>query len=290
MITLSRVISDINRLPTLPISLARILELRQDGESGLEDFEKAIRPDPALTATVLRLANSAYFGCPRQVTSLRQAAAVLGTRRLVEAAVGGALSRLVPDVLPGYGIDAVSFFRHSVAVAVISERMGEELGLGDSRGLFTCGLLHDVGKLVVSDYLAKERAAVTEMVRERGMTFVDAELDLLGLDHTEVGAEMAERWRLPVMVYAAVKWHHRPREVKMDTVDVIHVADGLAHAMGYGADLGELARRLDPGAHARIGASIDKLEQVVSETAVEIEAMAAAFRGDTGGETCPTKS
>ena len=276
MISIDTILADMERLPTLPLSLARIMNLADDETASMRDIEEAIRPDPALTATVLRLANSVFFGCSREITSLRQAATLPGANKLAEAATGGALARLVPKTLPGYGIDAVEFFRHSVAVAVICERMGAELDLGDRGALFTCGLLHDVGKLLVSDHLARQPAAMRG-VREERCTFVEAEREILGLDHAEVGGAMAAEWDLPTSLCTVVRRHHEPEQVTETAVDAIHVADGLAHAMGYGADKGELARRINPGALERIGAPVRELERIMSQAVEQIESMSASF-------------
>lgn len=283
MIPSKKLLADIEQLPTLPVSLSRILALAQDERSSMREFEKALEPDPALTATVLRLANSAFFGCSRQVTSVRQAMALLGTDRLIKAATGGVLSRLIPPVLAGYGIDAPNFFRHSVAVAVIGQHMGAELGLGKDEALFTCGLLHDIGKLVVSDYLYRETDAAIRKIREARCAFVEVENELLGLDHAKVGSAMADRWLLPEVVCTVVRHHHEPMESGVIAVDLIHVADGLAHAMGYGADVGELARRIDPGVLARIGAPVRKLEWIVSASVDDIGSLSAAFEKHSGG-------
>jgi len=282
MISQDRVLADIRRLPTLPVSLARITALANDDRSDIREFEAALRPDPALTASMLRMANSARYGCSRKITSVRQAVMLLGTSTVVQTAVGGALSRVVPRVLPGYGISAASFFRHCVAVAVIGERIGADLGLADREQLFTIGLLHDIGKLVVSDYLSRQTNAVVARLQQTQCAFIEAERELLGVDHAQVGAAISEKWQLPDTLCRAVRWHHEPENVHEACIDVLHVADALAHAMGYGTDVGELARRIDSDALSRIGPHAGRLERVVCESADDIESLSAAFLDNPG--------
>ncbi len=294
MISSKSILSSIEGLPTLPVSLARISALVNDERSSMRDIEQAFKPDPALTANILRLANSAFFGCPREVTSMHQAVMLLGTKRVLEAAIGGAFSLLIPRVLPGYGIDAAAFWRHSVAVAVLSEQLSSTLDLGgaksggdgkagDAEASFTAGLLHDIGKLVTSAYLAKEGPALLASIQLGQQPFVVAEREILGLDHAEVGAAMAEKWQLSDTLVSVVRWHHLPQQSESQLVDVVHIADGLAHAMGYGADVGELSRQIDSAAQRRIGATVQKLEQVASEAVDAIASMAALYADTVGG-------
>ena len=167
MISTAAILADVKRLPTLPASLARLSALQQDERSSAADYEKVIGIDPALTANVLRLANSGFFGSPRQIVSVRQAVTLLGTRRIVEAAMGAAFSAVLPNALPGYCIESVTFWRHCVAVGVLTERIGEDLRLERRADGFTCGLLHDIGKLVTSAYLAPQSTAIFDCIRER---------------------------------------------------------------------------------------------------------------------------
>ena len=291
MISTAAILADVERLPTLPASLARLSALQQDERSSAADYEKVIGIDPALTTHVLRLANSGFFGAPRQIVSVRQAVTLLGTRRVVEAAVGAAFSAVLPKALPGYCIDSVSFWRHCVAVAVLTERIGEDLRLERRADSFTCGLLHDIGKLVTSAYLAPQSTAIFDCTRERHHSLIDAEREILGTDHTQIGATVAEKWGLPDLVCTVVRWHHSPsaREVQRapdaaaDLVDAVHVADCLSHVFGFGTDIGELSRELDAGAVKRIGEPVRNLERIVGEAANQIEDLSAVFGAMRGG-------
>jgi putative nucleotidyltransferase with HDIG domain len=285
VISTATILADVKRLPTLPASLARLSALQQDERSSALDYEKVIGIDPALTTNVLRLANSVFFGSPRQILSVRQAVTLLGTQRIVEAAVGAAFSAVLPKALPGYGIESVTFWRHCVAVGVLTGRIGEDLRLERRADGFTCGLLHDIGKLVTSAYLTQQSTAVIDCIQGGNKSLIAAEREILGTDHTQIGAAVAEKWGLPDLVCSVVRWHHSPslREVQRapdetaDLVDAVHVADCLAHAFGFGTDIGELARELDAGAVGRIGEPVRRLERIVSEAANEIEDLSAVF-------------
>jgi putative nucleotidyltransferase with HDIG domain len=280
------VLERVRQLPTLPVAVARLAALLEDPRSSAGDFERVIRPDPALTANLLRLANSAYFGLPRRVESVRDAITLLGLRRVFEVTTTAATSRVIPPRLPGYEIDSQAFWQHCLAVAVLAERLGVELKQRPGQLLFTMGLLHDVGKLVVGTFLAAHSPEVLACVRAEGEALVEAERAVLGFDHAEMGAAVADAWSLPPAVAAAARWHHAPdaapaHEPRLP-LDLIHAADNLSHVLGLGADVGELHRTVDRAATERLGLTARRLEHVAGECFQQIRelgGLAAAPEG-----------
>jgi putative nucleotidyltransferase with HDIG domain len=287
VIAADAVLARVKALPTLPVAVLRLQEAARDERNGAADLERVIRPDPALTTNLLRVANSAAFGGARRIASVRDAVARLGTRRLVELATSAGFARVLPPVLPGYGIDAAAFRLHAIAVAVLAERLGGDLGVGVPDVTFTAGLLHDVGKLAIGAFLADEGPAFLARLRTGRMTSIDAEREVLGTDHARVGDAVAEAWRLPGAIRAVARWHHAPLdapgEVDERAVALVHVADGLAHAMGYGEDAAELARAIDPEVLRRLGVRVRVLERAAGETAATIREMSETLDPAKGG-------
>jgi putative nucleotidyltransferase with HDIG domain len=286
VISAEQVLQRVKKLPTLSSSMTRLWALAGDGHSGAAEFEKAIRPDPALTANLLRVANSAYFGLRCRAESVRHAVTLLGLKRTCELATSVAFAPVIPSRLPGYDMDAVAFWTHSVAVAVFAERLAQELRAGVPDLIFTAGLLHDVGKLVVGSLVADQQGDVMARVRQ-GHTFIDAERAVLGLDHGELGAILAQAWSLPPAAVWAARWHHRPADVPSEAdrtlVGLVHAADALAHALGLGADRGELARGVDGEMERKLGVKARSLEAVASGTVDSIREMARLFTATAGG-------
>ena len=284
MIAPEAILARVKELPTLSQVTVRLRQLLSDRKSGAAEFEQVIRPDPALTANLLRIANSAYFGVRSRVESVRQAVTLLGVKRVYEIASAAALAPAVPRRLPGYEIDAAGFWLHCVGVAVLSERLARELKLAMPDLTFTAGLLHDVGKLVVGTFVGGASDEILARVRG-GRAFASAEREVLGTDHCEVAAALADAWKLPPTVGAVVRWHHAPPREGPDSliIGLVHAADGLAHVMGLGTDAGELARTMDAGAAERLGIRARRLEHVASESLDEIREMAAVFAPPAGG-------
>jgi putative nucleotidyltransferase with HDIG domain len=287
MTTAQSILERVHSLPALSSTVARLSVLLRDERSGAGEFERAIRPDPALTANLLKLANSAYFGLSKQVKDVRQAIATIGLVKVYGVAACAAVARLVPPRLAGYEIESSAFWQHSSAVGVLSERLAGEIGVRAPDLTFTAGLLHDVGKLAVSTFLAAESREVAGLMHEQGMAYVDAERTALGTDHAEVGAAVAERWNLPVAVGHVAAGHHRP-DAWQDgpyqvMVDLVHIADCLAHSMGLGADAGGMARTADAGAGERLDLKPRRLERVAGESLDAIREMGNLFGGTPGG-------
>ena len=280
MIAPALVLSRVKELPALSATALRLAELARDDRSGAADFERVVRPDPALTANLLRVANSAYFGLRCRAESVRQAVTVLGVKRVSEVAAAVALAPVIPSRLPGYELEASAFWLHSVAVAVLAERLSLQLGLRCPEQTFTAGLLHDIGKLAIGAFVADDAPSI--LIRTRGgLPFVAAEQAVLGVDHGQVGGLMAEAWSLPSAAAAAARWHHAPgaapEGAPQALIDLVHVADGLAHTLGLGADAGELARGVDAGVEDRLGFRVRDLEQTAGKSLDEIRELASLF-------------
>jgi putative nucleotidyltransferase with HDIG domain len=275
----------IDSLPPLSTSVVQLRSLlakqNQGSRLSVGELERVARCDPALTANLLRVANSAYYRGKYPVTSVRAAIVRLGTKGMFEVALGLSLRRVVPPMLPGYELSAPAFIRHAVAVGVLCERLAREACKVDRDTAFTFGLLHDIGKLVVSTYLSEQSSAFLEMLQKPSFSLEEAERALLDIDHGEVGSETARKWQLPPAVEVATRWHHEPAGAPdgdlRQIAAMVHVADGLAHLMGYGPDVGGLHRRMEAGVPDQLGLRIATIDRVISETLEPIEELSEAL-------------
>jgi len=283
MTTAREVMRKADGLPTLSQVVTELSKLIANEKSSAQDFERVIKPDPALTANLLRLANSAYFGLRRQISSTRQAVALLGIERVFEIATSASFTRILPDKIPGYEIDARSYFLHSLAVGAMAEKLAELTHVSAGDMLFTAGLLHDIGKLAIGAFLIADPDAVRNALYQREVRFVDVEKEIVGTTHDEVGALMIEEWHLPQELGWAARWHHAPNgaapPADQTMVDLVHVADALAHMMGFGADVGELKRTIDDAAVARLKVKVHDLEKAAMATMESIKEMSEILGG-----------
>lgn len=276
MISTEVILERLEAVPSLPVVVAHLSRLLEDPGSSAGDIERIVGVDPALTANLLKLANSACFGLRGAVTSVRSAVTLVGTERIFELAIGAAFSRVVPHRLPGYELDSRGFWRHSVAVAVLTEQLGRAAGAEDPSGGFAAGLLHDLGKLVISDFLAQNSDEVCAYLydRRRGLPFIDVEHTILGTHHGLAGERLADRWHLPPIFGAVARYHHAPSEAPPEArgvADLAHVADGVAHLLGYGADVGELARAMQSDSLERLRLDTRAVERATSLALEQIQ-------------------
>lgn len=288
MIDHAEIVSTIRSLPTFSQTVVQLAQLLRDEEAGPSEYEAVVQVDVALTANLLRMANSAYFGFSRKISNVREAITLLGGRRLFELAAMAAAEAVVPPTLPGYGIESGAYWCHSVAVAVLAERFAKERKLSVPALTFTSGLLHDIGKLVISSFLASRLEDLRSCLQDGHKPLLECEREILGADHGEIGAELARAWNLPEEVVRVIAGHHEPSRVenpKGDVlVDLVHSADCLSHALGFGADVGQLQRQVDESAIARLGLRHVDLEHVASRALPEIEGLAQFGRAKRKGQ------
>ncbi|MFH1843432.1 MAG: HDOD domain-containing protein [bacterium] len=282
MISQAELLNRIQSLPTLSLTVARLAALLRDVNTTANDIEKVLTPDPALTGNILKIVNTAYFAPRREVTSVRQAIVLMGHENLFEAAASSAFHGILPDRLPGYDLDAASFWQHSVAVAVLGQNLARDLSREATGLIFTAGLLHDLGKLAICSFLLEAPEEIALYLAEEGNDFAGAERWALGMDHAEVGGKLAETWQLPETIACAARWHHQPDAAPSDVdhslVDIVHVADCLAHTLGFGADVGGLARRVESGVTDRLGIQSQDLENLTATAMEQILEMGRVFR------------
>ena len=263
----AEIVARVDTIGTVPTAVAQVFGLVNDPKATMADFERVVRPDVGLTANLLRSANSAYYRTSREITSVREAISRMGMRRVFEIAAGASFAKAVPAVLTGYGTSAVSYWEHSVAVAVLADRIGREVGFTYPDLAFTAGLLHDLGKIVVSSWLEGHPTVVIS-----GPLDLELEQQLVGATHAEFGEALCQKWNLPKDIGGAARWHHAPADAPSATLrylaTVIMVADEAAHRAGFGEDLA--GRALEPEALDRLSLAQDRLDAIVEAAKPEI--------------------
>jgi HD-like signal output (HDOD) protein len=265
-------------LGTLPAISARLFSLLGEAsKASVSDVEQLVRPDVGLTANLLRYANTAANRGVSRVTTVKEAVVRLGARQVLEVALGASLSRLIPPRLLGYGTTADEFWGHSVAVALISDRLGRETGFASADLAFTAGLLHDLGKVVLATYLTTGAGMAARDVGALGSVAVEREK--LGTDHTEIGEAVGVKWQLPAEICAVARWHHAPQQAPKASqrllTAAIALADGLAKqglGMEPGAkDLRALVDAVDRDVLVTLSLTQNRLERLLADSVAEIE-------------------
>ena len=264
------IVAKVDTLPPMADTMARLMGVVHDPRSSVTDIVDVIRYDEAITAEVLRMCNSAYFGFNRQINSLQDAMVYLGTAKLLHLVMAVHGDALLGKAQAGYGLEPGALWHHSVATAIACDAMGEKLDLPNKDQLFTMGLLHDIGKVVLSEYVAAEYAEIVRLVNEDHHAFDEAERMVLGYDHAETGMLLAERWQLPEEIVKGIRWHHAPPDDDDTLVDVIYLGNILSIMLGFGIGCDGLSYRADQEILVRHGLTERDLESIGAEVAVNV--------------------
>jgi putative nucleotidyltransferase with HDIG domain len=240
MVSSSLTIEDIVRktpdLPTIPAAALAVMREADSSVSTAHSVAMQIAQDQALTARVLRLANSAYYGLSRQVVDLQEAVVVLGMRCVRNLAVVAATYPWMSKPLKGYMLAPKQMWTHSFGVAVAAQQIAKHTQCVNDETVFIAGLLHNIGKVALSIWLENKLPMMVNMAIKEDITFDDLERRLLGFDHADVGAFLGEQWNLPKVFIEAIHYHHRPNlcEPRSLIVDCVHLGDYLTMSMGFG--------------------------------------------------------
>lgn len=229
---LKKEIDAIGDLLTLPDVVARINSLVRDPETSAADITRVISNDIALSAKVLKLVNSPFYGFNRRITSINYAIVILGFNAIRNLA----LSAFMYDVYRNSGalFDTKEFWRFSVCVAASSQALAKKLGFEGTDDAFMGGLLHEVGLVIMSQYMKRDFQQVIEKVQQDDILVIDAEISLLDYTHFEVGALLLDRWNLPEDIINVCREYFEPNEKSSELSAIVHVAHVMCRAMLLG--------------------------------------------------------
>jgi len=278
------VLSRLRDVPAMPAAAMEAIRVLQDPRADAQAIMKALEHDPGLTANVLRLANSAYFGTPRKVSTVREAAVRLGTKRILRVVVACAAAPVVRRGIKGYDLPPGELWQHSASVAVGTDALAEVLKAALPASAFTAGLLHDVGKILLGTYLEVDAAAIIQLAVSEKIGFDEAERRVLGIDHAEAGAALLESWDLPEDVVQAARWHHRPDDApgRLITLDLVHAADALSMAEGLGIGRDGLQYRPSKAVVLRLGLTTRVEELTLCRVLVALKELKDMFAAPGG--------
>jgi len=224
----------VEKMPAFPASVSTILEITSDINCAPKDLVKVIELDPVLTAKVLKLVNSAYFGLSREVTSVKHSVVYVGINTIKNVAISIAAIGVLPHTSSGgYNLDR--FLNHSLTTAAIARLLGRSKGVSENElgDYFVGSLLHDIGQMVVGQYMPEEFQQALAICYERKIAICEAEREVFGLDHAEIGAMLAESWQLPSQLISCIRNHHQIAEIEEPSLleKTIFIANQVSKGM-----------------------------------------------------------
>jgi HD-like signal output (HDOD) protein len=234
-----RFIENMAQLPSLPAVVAHLIKVVSSPETSAEDAAEIIEKDPALTTRVLRLANSAFYGMPRSVSSVQSAVVILGFNTIKSLVLGASVMQMFPHNDQKNVLDRVRFWKHSIICAVVAKNIAQSVMnfvFIDPQSAFCAGIMHDVGKLIFELFAPKEYAVICGVSREKSTSLFRVESAAMGINHADVGRILSDKWGLPLDLEQTMVYHHDPGAAQKITelVAVVHLADVITHRLDCG--------------------------------------------------------
>ncbi len=207
---LSRYLNKVGDLPTVPMVAQKVMQLVENPETSVDDLKRVIETDPAIASRILKVANSSLYGFSRSIETLAHAISLLGFRTVRSLVMAASLNQSFRH----FGLTEKLLWEHAIVASTVSGALGEYGGIGIPREeAFTVGLLHDLGKIALSNCSHDEYDDVIRTTYNDGRSFADVEREVFGFDHAEIGAQVARKWKLPGNLEAAIRYHHEPESL-----------------------------------------------------------------------------
>lgn len=256
----------IQTLPTLPQVVQELTKMVESPDVTAKDVGRLISSDQVLSAKVLKLVNSPFYGFPGRISSISHAIILLGFNVIK----GVVLSASVFDLMEK---SMVGLWEHSIGSAIISGRISRSLGVSEPEEISTAALLHDIGKVLVRVSLVDDYEKIAALVQSKGCSFREAEVEVLGVDHAEIGSWLAEEWGLPERLAIPITFHHDfESAVKLkDRVAIVHIADSIVRAFGVGSGGDEWVDQISPQAWEYVGMDTADLDLLMKQIMVDLE-------------------
>jgi putative nucleotidyltransferase with HDIG domain len=234
---LKALVRRIDDLPTLPRTVFRITEMINNPRASARDLANVITDDQVLTARLLRLVNSSFYGFPQRITTVTRAIVLLGFDAIRHLLLTTSVFDVFANRHQATGTSREDLWDHSLGCAVAAKVIGKHIRHDKIEELFVCALLHDIGKIVSMVYSADAYQTAVRLADEKDILLIEAEKELMDFTHVDTGRLLAKRWNLPSMVTEVIANHHTPPMAGEFTQEatVVHLADILCRALRYGS-------------------------------------------------------
>lgn len=272
------------QLASLPDIFVRINEVLNNPRSSVAHVADAIGKDQSLSAKLLKLVNSPFYGFASRIETLTRAVTIIGSRQLTMLALGISVISHFKDI-PQTLLDMRAFWSHSIACGIVAKLLATHLSPSSEERCFVAGLLHDIGRLVIFKNAPEVGRLIVASAWQANLDMQEAEQVLLGFDHARIGGLLTLGWRLPPALERAVRYHHNPsRGEEGREAALVNAADAIAHALLYGSGGAALAPPVDAQTWSGLGLTKGVLAQVAVQVERQVEEVFKLFIMEEEGQ------
>ena len=266
-VSLEDIVRAVNDLPSLPQIVLKVMELTEDPDSTVQDINGVLSQDQGLTARVIKLANSAFYGFPRRISSVTDATVLLGFKTIRSIVLAASVNDFLSQRMEGYALEHGELWKHSQCSAMTARLIARRVKYSSLDVAYTTALLHDIGKVVLNNYMKESYHEVLDTVMKDNVTFLQAEEGILGFNHAEVGAKIAEKWNLPLELVEAIACHHDldKAQVNPKLTAIVQLADAICVTMGIGLGLDGMLYPISPMALEILDLQEADIESIIAE-------------------------
>jgi len=273
MSRIDEILNLVKHVQPFPKVVQRVMEMLDNPETNVKDLAEVIQYDQVITANVLKICNASYFGLPRKVSSLNEALVIVGHNTLKDIIVTSSSARFYKGAVgEGYKLEQGELWKHSVAVGILAKHMVKHIKEVDPGAAYTVGLLHDIGKRFLSTFVADDfKQIMIKVVRDQ-CSFVEAEKELLGVSHAELGGMILKKWEFPEEMQLAVLQHHDPDALKKGPLTaLVSLSNALVISMGIGVGADGLATKMQGEGLKRFGITPMELDLCMANLLGDME-------------------
>lgn len=267
-----KLVERVQGLPTLPSMLNNINKMMLNPRTSAKEVAQLISSDPAITSKVLRVVNSSFYGFPNRITTVTHAIVILGFNTIKSIVLSSTIFDVFKKDTRG-GFDRQEFWKHSIGCGAAAKVLARRMGFPTLEEIFIAGLLHDIGKIVLDQFLHEKFVDVQNLVRSRNCLMVEAEESTLGVTHADVGAWLFEKWNLSKGLIETTRCHHNPALASENakTASIIHFADILVRALRFGNGGDNKIPQVSEAAWGQLGIDSGQFDGLLTEVGEEIE-------------------
>jgi putative nucleotidyltransferase with HDIG domain len=259
-------------IPTLPIIYKELFRMMQDPDISVPEIAEVITKDQSLSARILHLVNSAFYGYSKEIKTISRAVVILGFQAVRSAALAISVFDYFQDE-ESQNIDLTKFWEHSIAVATISKVLAEAARINQQEEAFIVGLLHDVGKLIEKRYFPEDFTEIITVAQEQHLSWMETEKALFQINHATIGKVVFRSWDFPASVVDAVHFHHNPESSSKypQLAALVHIADYISAELGYGTPGCYPPKECSPEAMTLVALSVDQIRGLESTIREELK-------------------